>query len=75
MLSEYNCPVCGSDGAEMKQATYTYTHQYVDVPVKQFRMECSCGAIFATTYQRQRNDEFLRKARRSAHLQANGLYA
>jgi hypothetical protein len=64
-MSEQVCPACGGIG-EMTDARYTYRHLYSDIPVKQFRMQCSCGAIWATEYQRERNEAFLRQARKAA---------
>jgi predicted nucleic-acid-binding Zn-ribbon protein len=60
------CPSCGNDYAVMKDARYTHTYKHIDISVKQFRMECGCGMIWATEYQRERNDQFLRQAEKHA---------
>jgi uncharacterized Zn finger protein len=61
-MSEFNCPSCGNEG-EMVLRQYIHHLQHTDISVKQFRMQCNCGTIWATKYQRERNNQYWQQAR------------
>lgn len=69
MISEYMCPVCNNDATEMVQSTYTYTDRRGSITASQWRMQCHCGAIWATEQQRDRNSALLRTAKKELQIQ------